>query len=182
MRLTECYYAKYLSDFFCVCIEFFGHFLKYHRKKKPEFFKTGHRKKWIYMFYIQVFIRTIKWTYQIFFRCGKEILFMHVKQTILLRNRKVRKTSVCRFPNSKAEKEKRIKDTPNVNVRVRKNTSFVLERKSMETLDQRSALVMNRDTIYSSTDIIITTTTNNKSWLKDSHHWGKSTIGVSRWW
>ena len=35
--------------------------------------------------------------------------------------------SVCRFPNSKAEKEKRIKDTPNVNVRVRKNTSFVLD-------------------------------------------------------
>ena len=52
---------------------------------------------------------------------------MHVKQTILLRNRKVRKISVCGFPNSKAEKEKRIKDTPNVNVRVRKNTSFVLD-------------------------------------------------------
>ena len=57
----------------------------------------------------------------------RNIVFMHVKQTILLRNRKVRKMSVCRFPNSKAEKEKRIKDTPNVNVRVRKNTSFVLD-------------------------------------------------------
>ena len=135
-------------------------------------------------------------------------MFVHVKQTSLLRNRKVTEyrcilsqsdgISVYRFPKWRNigvsfpkrllhKKEKRIKALSNANFRVSKDTVVCavhwpsgFEKIKVNEKSRPKDPPSIWPGVQSSTDIMSTTTTRKRSLFKCTQHWGRSTIRFSQ--